>query len=336
MDIRALKTFVTIFKQGSFQKAAEVLNYSKPTITLHIKSLEEQLGEKLIERGKIVKMTEIGQRFFERANAVLIEYNRLENMLYELESGEEGFIRVGISEPIASWDFPKILLKFSEHYPKVELSIQIGDGNTLHELVYNDELDFAICPLPEDLSSNYFKPIYKDEIVLLVPEIEKFASKEAINLSELTNETFIFTSQNSPIKMKIEQPIIEALGMNYKKMIVSNEIYHQHYVKAELGISPVLKRSLVNNIEGTKILKIADINITLEMGILSKDSTDYINKAAYRLLSFITDYFKNETCNGEFEIISRLNLFEGIHEVGVSTQSQHYINTTEKLEILNN
>lgn len=55
LEFRTIKTFYTVVNTGSFQRAAEVLNYSQPTISMRIKQLEQDLDVQLFERGKNFK-----------------------------------------------------------------------------------------------------------------------------------------------------------------------------------------------------------------------------------------------------------------------------------------
>ncbi|MES7477504.1 LysR family transcriptional regulator, partial [Cutibacterium acnes] len=105
MEIRAIKTFITVIKLGSFQKASVLLNYSQPTVTLHIKNLEDHLGQKLIIRGKTIRLTEAGHVFYKQAVELLNEYEKLQQTMNDLGDGATGFVRIGVSEPIASFEF---------------------------------------------------------------------------------------------------------------------------------------------------------------------------------------------------------------------------------------
>lgn len=66
LELRTIKTFHTIVQSGSFYKAAEILNYSQPTISMRIKQLEQDVGAQLFERGKKLKLTRAGRLFHER------------------------------------------------------------------------------------------------------------------------------------------------------------------------------------------------------------------------------------------------------------------------------
>lgn len=130
MEFRVIKTFQTIVRLGSFQLAAEYLKYSQPTITLHIQKLESELGFKLLERGKSIKLTEAGKIFYERANILLKEYEYLNNTLKDYSTGEAGTIRIGAAEPTASSRLPSILSLFKKDIPTQKLAYSLQTKST--------------------------------------------------------------------------------------------------------------------------------------------------------------------------------------------------------------
>lgn len=286
MEIRAIRTFATIVKYGNFLKAAEALNYSQPTITLHIKHLEEEIGEKLLERGKTLKLTASGQLFYERANSLLNEYEKLTKTLQDLEVGIAGLIRIGVSEPTASLEFPALLAEFKERFPNVEFSVQVADANTLSSLLSHDEIDFAICGAPEASMENSYKPLFQDDIVLLVPSSHRLAEKEAVEVTDLENETILFTPHNCPIRIQIEQQIVDGIGTNYKKLEITSSMSHKHYVQAGLGVSLFTRTAHSFTLPGTKVLEIKAIQVSPPVGLLRK-TNDTPGRAVLQFIDLI-------------------------------------------------
>ncbi|PCK10596.1 LysR family transcriptional regulator [Bacillus safensis] len=286
MEIRAIRTFATIVKYGNFLKAAEALNYSQPTITLHIKHLEEEIGEKLLERGKTLKLTASGQLFYERANSLLNEYEKLTKTLQDLEVGIAGLIRIGVSEPTASLEFPALLAEFKERFPNVEFSVQVADANTLSSMLSHDEIDFAICGAPEASMENSYKPLFQDDIVLLVPSSHRLAEKEAVEVTDLENETILFTPHNCPIRIQIEQQIVDGIGTNYKKLEITSSMSHKHYVQAGLGVSLFTRTAHSFTLPGTKVLEIKGIQVSPPVGLLRK-TNDTPGRAVLQFIDLI-------------------------------------------------
>src|SRR4051812_43554305 len=118
MDLKAIKTFQTIARLGSFQKASDELNYVQSTVTMQIQKLESDLGVKLIQRGRKIQLTEAGRVFNEKADLLLKDLEYVQNSMDEWLHGETGKIRIGAIEPMAIYRMPNILSAFCEEYPK--------------------------------------------------------------------------------------------------------------------------------------------------------------------------------------------------------------------------
>lgn len=217
MELRSIKTFHTIVKFGSFYKAAEILNYSQPTISMRMKQLEQDLGVLLFERGKSLQLTKAGKLFYERTGDLLMQYEALKHNLSDLKEEEAGIINIGVSEPTASLIFPEILKDFLMDYPKITVNIKVDDANTCSQKLLDGTIDFAVCGEPELILENYYHPFFYDTLNVIVSDQHPLAEKKAVHLSDLAEERFIFTPANCPIRLQIEQHLHRELGNRYKK-----------------------------------------------------------------------------------------------------------------------
>ena len=258
MEIRAIRTFATIVKYGNFLKAAEALNYSQPTITLHIK------------------------------------HEKLTKTLQDLEVGIAGFIRIGVSEPTASLEFPALIAEFKERFPNVEFSVQVADANTLSSLLSHDEIDFAICGAPEASMENSYKPLFQDDIVLLVPSSHRLAEKGVVEVTDLKDETILFTPHNCPIRIQIEQQIVDVIGTNYNKLEITSSMSHKHYVQAGLGVSLFTRTAHSFTLPGTKVLEIKGIHVSPPVGLLRK-TNDSPGRAVLQFIDLIENRLHQPT-----------------------------------------
>lgn len=149
MDLKALKTLQTIVNTGSFNRAAEELNYAQSTVTMQIQRLESDLGCILLERGKQIRLTEAGRLLYEQSLHIVKDIENLQSSLSDLKIGEAGHVRLGVTDPTASYRLPKLLSVFLEQYPKIKVSIEIAGTTALSELLRRGDLDLAVCSAPE-------------------------------------------------------------------------------------------------------------------------------------------------------------------------------------------
>ncbi|GIP54301.1 hypothetical protein J42TS3_33360 [Paenibacillus vini] len=135
MDIKNLKTFHLIVKYGSFIRAAEEMNYAQSTVTMQMQRLESELGVELLERGKTIALTEAGRLFYEQSLQIMNRLEQLQSNLADIQSGEAGHVRLGVTEPTASYRLPRLLGRFQAIYPKIKLSVDIGSSLNMSEQI---------------------------------------------------------------------------------------------------------------------------------------------------------------------------------------------------------
>jgi DNA-binding transcriptional LysR family regulator len=107
MELRHLTTFQAVVREGSFLRAADVLGYAQPTITLHIQQLEAALGVQLFTRqGKRMQLTEAGRVLQEHATQVLTRTALLQQTMTAMTTGDAGHARLGAIETVAYLRLP--------------------------------------------------------------------------------------------------------------------------------------------------------------------------------------------------------------------------------------
>ena len=138
-----------------------------------------------------------------------------------------------------------------------------------------------------------FKPLYYDDIVLLVPESHPLSAKKIAEVEDLEEETILFTPHNCPIRIKIEQTIVEKIGTNYKKLEISSSMAHKHYVQAGLGVSLFTRTAHSFPFPGTKVLDVNGIEAAPVIGLL-KRTNNLTGKASTHLLALIEETFSKK------------------------------------------
>ncbi|WP_374004658.1 LysR substrate-binding domain-containing protein [Bacillus velezensis] len=291
MELRTIKTFHTIVQSGSFYKAAEILNYSQPTISMRIKQLEQDVGAQLFERGKKLKLTRAGRLFHERAVQLLAQYEVLDHTLADIRQGQAGLIHIGISEPTASLIFPAVLRGFLDDYPDMSVNVSVDDANTCSRKLLEGAIDFAVCGEPELILENYFDPFFHDSLNVIVSDRHPLAAKASINLEDLENECLIFTPANCPIRIQIEQHLQRSIGSRYRKMELTSSMAHQYYVRENIGVSIFTATAHSEPIEGTKVIPIHNLTISPPVGLLTNQKEEHFDCATKDLISRIIGRF---------------------------------------------
>ncbi|MGZ0038882.1 LysR family transcriptional regulator [Paenibacillus ottowii] len=287
MDIKALKTFQMIVNYGSFMRAAEALNYAQSTVTMQIQKLESDLGVQLIERGKKIKLTEAGRMLYEQSLHIVKDMEQLQENMENLQRGTAGDIRIGVTEPTASYRLPEILKRFLTHYPHIRVSVEFGNTPTLSERILQGDVDIALCSAPDLGSELYFEPLFKENFVVLMPEHHPLAEKEYIEPADLQGYRLLITSSICPYRRKLEMVMKEYGITTLNTMEIGSMTALKSYVECELGIA-LVPQILVDPVPGgTAVRPLSGSLIDMTFGLLYKATEAPLKLASTRLYSVL-------------------------------------------------
>lgn len=286
MDLRTIKTFRTIVACGSFQEAAEKLNYAQSTVTTQIKKLEADLGVLLLDRGNNLQLTEAGKILNEKGELLLKSFDNLQQSMTEFVEGDAGVINLGVMEPMASYRLPAILALFAEQFPKVAINLQIHGSKTLEEMVMKGEIDVAICAVVDLNNRAIFEPLFHEEVVLLTSENHALNALETVCLTDLDGEQLVMTNTACPFRANFERRMMAAGVMPTYEMEVSNLLALKYYIQAGFGAAIVPFITVNPAPEGTVIKRIEDFHKGLTVGIVRREESP-ISRPLEALLTLI-------------------------------------------------
>src|SRR5690625_1473517 len=134
MDIRQLEYFYEVAKHLNFTKAAAHLHISQPSLSKTIKNLESELGGALFYRGpKQLELTDAGKAFLVNTKKVLEAFENLTSELNDVIELRKGEIKIGIPPIIGAAFFSRIIGKYKEKYPSIEMSLtEVGSKKIKH------------------------------------------------------------------------------------------------------------------------------------------------------------------------------------------------------------
>ncbi|MGN4933238.1 LysR substrate-binding domain-containing protein [Aeromonas rivipollensis] len=211
MDIRALRYFVELVREKSFTRASEKLFVTQPTISKMIRSMEEELGQPLLNReGHSFTLTDSGQVLFARGQLILAQMQQLEAELADLQSLQHGRLALGIP-PMVGHVYADLIRAYRSRYPRVELSIVEYGGRRIEQAVLEGELDLAITMLPtreESALSALELDCYPIQVVL--PDLPRWRDWVEIRLADLQEEPFLLYTQAFTLSERLEQACQQA------------------------------------------------------------------------------------------------------------------------------
>jgi DNA-binding transcriptional LysR family regulator len=141
-DPQQLRSFLAVSQTLSFTRAAATLGLRQPTVSVHVRKLEEAVGRPLFVRDtRMVALTADGEAMAGFARSILASYDEAAG--YFSGSGLTGRLRVGVTDDLALTSLPKILRQFQQLYPRVGLALTVAQSPQLHRRVESGHLDVA-------------------------------------------------------------------------------------------------------------------------------------------------------------------------------------------------
>ncbi|MFC5468992.1 LysR family transcriptional regulator [Cohnella suwonensis] len=196
MELRQLRYFLAIAKEGQVTRAAQVLNMAQPPLSQQLKALEDELGVTLFERnGRRMLLTQAGELLRSRATSIIHLVSETEDEVKELHQGIRGILHIGSARSCSSFLPPRIQ-QYKLAYPGMTFRLWEGDPNGLSYRLERRELDLGLIrlPLETDLDPNLFTvEELRDEpfVAVLPPAWDTDPSNEDIRLYDLKDRPFI-------------------------------------------------------------------------------------------------------------------------------------------------
>ncbi|ROR02924.1 selenium metabolism-associated LysR family transcriptional regulator [Desulfosoma caldarium] len=248
MDIRRLEVFCRVVELGSFTKAAEAVLLSQPTISEHIKTLEEMVGERLVDRlGREVAPTPAGKILYRYAKKIIQIKEEAVQAMAAYRGDLAGTVHVGASTIPGNYILPRLIGSFKQHHPAVQISVFIGATKEVAEAVADGKQELGLVGSQWKDRRLSFERIFADELVLAVPRNHPWASLPSIPVERLAEEPFIARHRGSGTRM-VTYEILEKAGFDTSRLRVVAEMSTteavRQSIKAGIGIS-ILSRQAV-------------------------------------------------------------------------------------------
>lgn len=194
MNIENIEAFIYVCQLGSFNKAAEALYLSQPSVTARIQSLEREIDIKLFHRnGNKISLTEKGEYFFPHAQKILQSFQEAKYGLHQVTIPYE--LVIGSALSISNNVLPKILPAFKSEFKDVKIKIMTGHSKDILHKVINKEVDFGIVRTETHPQVESIR-LYNDPISLFVPRNHAFL-KEKVTIEHVSKHPLIFFDYGS-------------------------------------------------------------------------------------------------------------------------------------------
>ncbi|MCK4501789.1 MAG: LysR family transcriptional regulator [Desulfuromonadales bacterium] len=268
MEIRKLEAFAKVVELNSFSRAAEAILLTQPTVSQHIRDLELEFQQKLLDRlGHEVVATPAGRLLYRYAKKILQTRQEAIEAVGQYGVSLAGRINIGCGTIPGTYILPKLMGKFKVSYPTIKTTLRINSSHFIAKQVIAGELELGVIGAKWHEASLDWIKLFSDELVLALPPGHPWAKLPAVSLAKIASEPFILREQGSGTRKTIAQ-FLATVGLKETDLQEVAEVGStaaiKEAVKRNVGISILSKLAIMNDVENGDLATVALQGIAMQ------------------------------------------------------------------------
>jgi len=268
LDLRRLEIFVKVAELGSFSRAAERLFLTQPTVSEHVRALEDELGVQLLDRlGRGATPTRAGTLLLGYAQRMLALSRETTQAMAQLQGRVSGELVVGGSTIPGEYVLPALIGAFRAKYPDVSVSLRIGGSGEVQAWVEEGRVELGVVGASPTARALEGRQLMADELVVVVAAEHPWAARATVSLDDLKAEPMIVRERGSGSREAFERAL-EGVGLDLAAFRIVGEIASTQAIKqavrAGVGVSIISWRAVVDECRAGLLacVKLRDITIS--------------------------------------------------------------------------
>ena len=251
IDLECAATFLEVARQGGFREAARLTGLSQPTVTQHIKRLEQSLKVTLIQRSNAgCTLTPEGSTFLPYAEH-LVRAARRAHALFDKDT-----LTIGASSNTGIYLLQPHLRAYRDSAPH-KLDLVIGNNNHIAEQLQNFEIDVAVMEWWDQRPGFSASVWHREELMVIVPPDHPWAGRQSIPRNWLKGQALLGGEAGSGTGRLLQSYFgDDARNIGVSMQLGSTEAV-KHAVRAGLGISLVMAAAVAEENQHGNLCAIA-------------------------------------------------------------------------------
>jgi DNA-binding transcriptional LysR family regulator len=250
VDLRRLEIFAKVAELGSFSRAGEALFLTQPTVSEHIRSLEEELGVQLLDRlGRGTTPTRAGQLLLGYAKRMLALGREARQAMDQFQGRLLGELVVGGSTIPGEYVLPGLVGQFKRKYSGISICLLIGSSHQVCTWLEESRVELGVVGARPGGRTLQAQPLMAEELVVVMSADHPWAGQGAISLDALRAEPMIVRERGSGSREALERAL-RAAGLDLAAFLVVAEMGSTQAVKqgvrAGVGVSLVSRRAVLD------------------------------------------------------------------------------------------
>src|SRR5258708_588441 len=206
MQIENFKIFADLVETKSFSKSAKLNGITQSAVSQQARAMERTFKTLLIDRSqKQLQLTREGQRVYEAAKEILLQYDKLQSELQEMKKVISGTIRISTIYSIGLHELPPYIKKFLQDYPQVNCRVEYRRSNLVYEDILHNSVDFGLVAFPIKQRQIEVLTFRSDHLVLITPPNHPLAKRGEIEVKDLADQKFIGFDPDIPTRKAVDQ-----------------------------------------------------------------------------------------------------------------------------------
>jgi len=259
MNVQQLKVFLSVCDGHTLIETAEKLGLKQPTVSFHLRKLEETLGLALWRKNaRGFHPTGDAFELLPYARRIVMLVDEAEERMNELRSRQGGRLRIGASHTPATYFIPRHLAEFRVQHPGVQLLLTVKKARSTLAMLRNYEIDAAIVSLPEKVTDDEGLVVHRlaeDGLRLFLCPDHPLASSEEITLEQLQQETFLL-HESGTTSRQLTDEWAEQVGLKLDSAMEMGAIETiKEGLKCNMGVGVLPWRSAIRETQSGELIQ---------------------------------------------------------------------------------
>jgi len=261
ITIQQMESLIHLVEEGSFSRAAKKMFLTQPSLTKHIKNLEESINARIVNRKNTgISMTPEGKVLYDYAKRILRLRNEAKEKISRMKESESGSIFISASTIPATYILPSLLNGFKELYPDIRAYIQTHDSEETLEMILDNQAEIGFIGKRTFSKRLNVESLWRDRLVLAVLADHSWVKKKYVTLDEVSKEPFVIRERGSATREILEEYLRKNTDMSLSKFNVVCEMGSSEAVKeaiiAGLGVSIISIHAIKRELKQDTLIEI--------------------------------------------------------------------------------
>jgi DNA-binding transcriptional LysR family regulator len=260
ITMQQLEALNQLVDAGSFTRAADKMFLTQPTLTKHIKNLEDAVGTQIINRAsKGLSLTPEGQVLYNYAKRMTRLREEAKEKILEMREHEAGHIFLCASTIPATYILPRLLGQMRKSYPEIRVHLQTCDSEETQQLIINGQSEMGVIGKEPYDKRLCVETLWRDELVLIAPaDHPGLGHGKTISMEQLIKEPFVVRERGSGTRENIEGHLQKHYHLTFAAF----------NIVSEMGSSEAVKEAVIGGL-GLSVISLYAVERELKQGLLS-------------------------------------------------------------------